>query len=139
MKPKLGTLLWRGLQKRCGVCGGGRTFDSWFRMKPTCPTCGIRFEREAGFFGGALFVNFAFTEIVMFTFLAVATVATLPRPNGRLLILGSVGICIVLPVLLYPFSKTTWFAIHLAMEPLEPDEEAEAAVVRIERGDLGAD
>jgi uncharacterized protein (DUF983 family) len=136
MKPKLGTLLWRGIRKRCGVCGGRRVFDSWFHMKDTCPTCGTRFEREAGFFGGALFVNFAFTEIVMFAFLAVATVATLPHPDGRLLILGSIGICIVLPVLLYPFSKTTWFAIHLAMEPLEPDEEAEAAVVRIERGDL---
>jgi uncharacterized protein (DUF983 family) len=134
--PTVGTRLWRGLRKRCAVCGGGRVFESWFRMKSHCPTCATRFEREAGFFGGALFVNFAFTEIVMFAFLAIATVATLPHPNGRLLILGSVGICVVLPILLYPFSKTTWFAIHLAMEPLDPVEEAEAAATRIERGDL---
>ena len=42
----------------------------------------------------------------------------------------------MLPVLLYPFSKTLWFAIHVAMEPLEPEEEAEAAATRFERGDV---
>jgi uncharacterized protein (DUF983 family) len=114
------TVLARGLRKRCAVCGGGHLFEGWWRMRSHCPTCGTKFEREAGFFGGALFVNLAFTEVVLFAFLAIATVATLPHPSASLLIVGSIAICLVLPVLLYPFSKTTWFAIHLLMEPITP-------------------
>ena len=34
----------------------------------------------------------------------------------------------VLPVITYPFAKTTWTAIDLAARPLEPVEEADAAV-----------
>ena len=117
MKP--GVALSRGIRKRCAVCGGRKLFTGWFRMKERCPTCATTFEREAGFFGGAVFVNFAFTEVVMFLYLAGATVATLPHPQVRVLVGGSVAICIVLPLLLYPTSKTTWFAIHLLMEPLD--------------------
>jgi hypothetical protein len=43
----------------------------------------------------------------------------LPHPRLDVLLIGSAAICVVLPVVLYPFSKTTWFAVHLLMEPLE--------------------
>lgn len=115
---KASTALLRGITKRCAVCGGGRLFDGWFRMKPACPRCGTTFEREAGFFSGGVFVNFAFTEVVMFLYLAIATVVMLPHPEVEALVVGSVAICVVLPIALYPFSKTTWFAIHLLMEPI---------------------
>jgi uncharacterized protein (DUF983 family) len=128
------TLIWRGLRKRCAVCGSGRLFERWFKMHSHCPRCGTRFEREAGFFVGALFVNFALTEVVMFLWLAGVTIVTIPHPPVWWLIGGSVVICVVLPVLLYPLSKTLWFAIHVAMQPLDPDEEAEAAATLFERG-----
>jgi uncharacterized protein (DUF983 family) len=127
------TLLRRGLLKRCAICGARGLFHGWFRMRSHCPRCGTKFEREAGFFVGALFVNFGLTEVVMFAWLAGSTLATLPSPDVRLLVGGSVAVCLVLPVLLYPFSKTVWFAIHLAMQPLDPDEEAEAAATLFER------
>jgi len=127
------TILLRGLRKRCAVCAAGDLFTGWFRMRTHCPRCGTRFEREPGFFAGALFVNFAFTEVVMFAWLAIAAVATLPRPDARVLVIGAVAVCLVVPVVLYPFSKTVWFAIHVAMQPLDPDEEAEAAATLFER------
>lgn len=128
-----GTILWRGVSKRCAVCGSGGLFERWFRMLSHCPRCGVKFEREAGFFVGALFVNFALTEVVMFGWLAGVLLATIPHPPVWWLIGGSVAICVVLPVLLYPNSKTLWFAIHVAMQPLDPDEEAEAAATLFER------
>lgn len=128
------TLIRRGLRKRCAVCGGGALFERWFRMSSHCPRCGVKFEREVGFFVGALFVNFALTEVVMFAWLAGVTIATIPRPPVWWLIGGSVAVCVVLPPLLYPCSKTLWFAIHIAMQPLDPDEEAEAAATLFERG-----
>ena len=129
-----GALIGRGLRKRCAVCGSGGLFERWFRMRSHCPQCGVKFEREAGFFVGALFINFALTEVVMFLWLAGVLIATIPHPPVWWLIGGSVAVCIVLPPLLYPYSKTRWFAIHVAMQPLDPDEEAEAAATLFERG-----
>ncbi len=42
------------------------------------------------------------------------------------LIVGAVAIAVVVPLLGYPASKTTWSAIDLAMNPLDPVEQAEA-------------
>jgi uncharacterized protein (DUF983 family) len=129
-----GELLRRGVRRRCAVCGSGGLFERWFRMCTHCPRCGVKFEREAGFFIGAFFVNFALTEVVMFLWLAGVTLATIPHPPLWWLVGGSVAVCVVLPPLLYPYSKTLWFAIHVAMQPLDPDEEAEAAATLFERG-----
>jgi uncharacterized protein (DUF983 family) len=135
MTVSAGDRLRRGLWKHCAVCGEGDLFDGWFRMKERCPACQVRFSREEGFFTGAVFVNFALTEIVMFAWLAAVLFATQPDIDGRLMIIGSVAVAIVMPVLAYPWSKTIWFAIHLIMQPLDPDEEADAAARRFERGD----
>jgi uncharacterized protein (DUF983 family) len=117
------------------VCGGGGLFDGWFRMRATCPACGVTFEREPGFFAGALFVNLAFTEILMFLWLAGVLFATIPHPRVAPLVAGAVAICLTVPIAAYPFAKTVWFAIHVAMQPLDPREEAARAAVRFERGD----
>jgi len=34
-------------------------------MNGTCPKCGLRFEREPGYFVGAMYVSFAFSLPVM--------------------------------------------------------------------------
>ena len=128
-----GTLIRRGVRKRCAICASGHLFDRWFVMKSHCPRCGTKFEREPGFFLGALFVNLALTEVPLFLWLAGATLATIPNPSTRLLIGGSVVVCATVPVVLYPLSKTLWFAIHVAMQPLEPEEEAEAAATIFEQ------
>ena len=130
------TAIWRGIRKRCAVCGSGDLFERRFRMRDHCPTCGTKFEREAGFFVGALFVNFALTEVLMFAWLAGVTLATIPHPPVEWLIGGSVVICVVVPVVLYPFSKTLWFGIHVAVQPLDPGEEAEAAATLFEQGEI---
>jgi uncharacterized protein (DUF983 family) len=131
----LGSLLRRGARKRCAVCGGGRLFSGWFRMAERCPTCAVRFSREEGFFTGAVFVNFALTEVVMFGWIAGVLIATQPDLDVGLLIGGCVAVAVIMPVVVYPWSKTLWFAIHLAMQPLDPDEEADAAAARFERGE----
>ena len=36
------------LQQRCPLCGAGKLFSGWFRMKERCPGCGYTYEVEAG-------------------------------------------------------------------------------------------
>ena len=135
MTPSLGTMLRRGLLRRCPRCGAGRLFARWFRMVDRCPGCGMRFSREEGFFIGALFVNFAVTESLMFVWLAVMFFLTVPDPPVLPILVGAVLISAVVPLVFYPFSKTIWAAIHLVMEPLDEREQADAAAFRFERGD----
>ncbi len=52
---RLGTML-RGL---CPECGEGRIFASTWRMNPTCPVCGTKFERGPGYFTGAMYFSYA--------------------------------------------------------------------------------
>lgn len=98
-------------------------------MADRCPGCGYRFEREPGFFVGAYFVNFAVTEgvlaVVMVVFLFVRSAG-----SGASLVpwlLGGLVVAVVAPVIFYPFSRTIWSAIDLAMAPMELDEIADAA------------
>ncbi|HZQ28030.1 MAG TPA: DUF983 domain-containing protein [Acidimicrobiales bacterium] len=126
-------MLWRGLRKRCPVCGGRKLFKGWFQMKERCPTCGFRFEREEGSFLGAFVINVVITEAGMLVALVAGFAATLPNPSVPLLIGLGVLTTIVIPLFAYPWTKTVWAAIDLAMHPLEPWEEAEIAVKLADR------
>lgn len=47
-------MLWDLLRLRCPVCREGTVFTGPYAMNETCPHCGIRFERENGYFLGAM-------------------------------------------------------------------------------------
>ena len=128
-RPTWGVLLRRGMTKHCPRCGGGRLFDGWFRMKERCPTCGVRFEREPGFFVGAYFINFAVAEGFLFVLLMGFLFWKDKHPDAGVvvpLILGLV-IAVVAPIVCYPFAKTTWSALDILMTPLELAEIVAAA------------
>jgi uncharacterized protein (DUF983 family) len=121
-------MLRRGLRKRCARCGGGDLYRTWFRMRDRCPTCGMVFEREEGFFVGAYLINFAIVEISLFVVLMGFIVVLSQDSNASLvapLVIGAF-LAIVVPLLTYPRSRTIWAAIVLAMNPLELDEIVDA-------------
>lgn len=113
--PATGVLLRRGLLKRCPRCGSGRLFTRWIQMVDRCPRCNYLFEREEGFFLGAYVINFAAMEIGLIICMIISFGLTLPDPpTGKLAIIGCV-VGVIVPILTYPFSKTIWTAIDLAM------------------------
>ena len=117
-RPTLKRMVWRGLRKKCPVCGGGKLFTRWLRMKEQCPTCGFTFEREEGFFLGAFVINVAVTEGSMLLAVVAGVAFTLPDPPVLLLTVLGVLSSVVVPIIGYPFSKTLWSAVDLAMHPL---------------------
>ena len=128
-KPTPGTLLRRGVAKRCPRCGAKGIFDSWFHQKERCPDCGYLFEREPGFFVGAYLINFAIAEGLLFVLLMgyiawrnANSGAGVVVPVVVGLLLGVLG-----PVVFYPYSRTIWSAFDLLMTPLEVSEIVEAA------------
>jgi uncharacterized protein (DUF983 family) len=131
------TLVLRGLRRRCPSCGTGHLFSRWVRMVDRCPGCGMRFEREEGFFLGVYFLNITLTQVVLMAYVTVAFVVTLPDPPMAAVLADAAAIAILVPVTIYPACRTLWAAVHLGMQPLEPEEQADAAAFRFERGDAG--
>ncbi len=101
--------------RRCPRCGQRKLFRRWLQLTPTCPRCRLVFEREEGAFLGSLAINNGVTAILAIAYLVVMLVLTLPDPPVFALTAGAVGICIVVPLLVYPFAKTTWAAIDLLL------------------------
>jgi uncharacterized protein (DUF983 family) len=128
-KPPPGTLLKRGLLKRCPRCGGKGLFRSWFHQHERCPTCGYLFEREPGFFVGAYFINFAIAEGFLFVLVMGYVLWKDQHPDAGVVIPVAIGVAIgvILPILMYPFARTIWSAFDLLMTPLEMKEIVAAA------------
>lgn len=119
-----GVMLRRGFMKHCPRCGGGHLYRSWFRMHDRCPRCGMRFEREEGFFVGAYLINFAIVELSLFVVLMGLIVVLSQNADAGLKfpIILCATLAVLVPLVTYPWSRTIWSAISLAMHPLELDE-----------------
>jgi hypothetical protein len=84
-------------------------------MVPDCPRCGLHFEREQGYWAGALAVNIILTGgvfVVVFVTLLAFTVPDVPVVP---LLAVLIPIVVVLPIVGYPFSKTLWVAVDRAL------------------------
>jgi uncharacterized protein (DUF983 family) len=56
--------LWVGARLRCPNCEEGRMFSGIFHMHPTCPVCGVRFERSSGESLGGMMLNLVAAELL---------------------------------------------------------------------------
>jgi uncharacterized protein (DUF983 family) len=122
-------MLLRGAAKRCASCGGRRLFTGWFRMAPTCPTCGYRFEREEGFFLGAYVMNLVFAQGLVILLAVLPTIVMLnANPDASIIpvIVGGAVATVLGPLVFYPFSKTLWVAVELIFRPREVVEPGDA-------------
>lgn len=133
-----GSLLWRGTIKRCPRCGGGHLYKGWFQMVDRCGRCGLRFEREPGFFVGAYLINFAIIIIILFILcMGYVAMKAIDQSSSLMPIMVSgLVLAVIAPVFFYPYSRTLWSAIDIGMTPLTPEEIDDAAAA-LERGDVG--
>ncbi|MBV8690808.1 MAG: DUF983 domain-containing protein [Actinobacteria bacterium] len=137
MRPPFGTMLKRGFLRHCPNCGGGHLFVHWLRMRERCPTCGIKFEREEGFFLGAFLINFGIGEglIALLLFGYIILLSANKDVSIPAFIAAGIGMSIAATLFFYPFSKTIWSALDLAMKPLEDKELTDAMEHRLKHGD----
>jgi uncharacterized protein (DUF983 family) len=123
---RLLTLIGRAFSRRCPYCGGRGIFRTWWSLKETCPTCGIRFEREEGYFVGTYAVNIVATE-----FLALGIVAALLIwGDFTTLVLQIIGVtlAVAFPIIGYPIAALIWIGIDLMADP--PERAARDKVAR---------
>jgi uncharacterized protein (DUF983 family) len=112
--PSKGQMMARGFARRCARCGSGKLFRGWMKMVPDCPRCGLHFERESGYFAGALAINMICVGGLIVLTLAAVMIATIPDIPVVPLIAVLATIAILGPIVWFPFSKTIWVAIDRA-------------------------
>ena len=126
--PSFRRMLSRAIVLHCPWCGSRRTFiRRWLGKHDRCRACGIRWRREEGFELGAVTVNTVLTFIVLTAGMTVGFVLTSPDIPIAPMILSLLGVAVLMPIVIYPFTFTIWLAIDLAVHRPEPAELAEAA------------
>jgi uncharacterized protein (DUF983 family) len=116
----------RALRRRCPRCGAA-AFSSYFTLEESCDRCGLGFEREPGYWVGALIINTTITFASFLVLFVGGIVAFWPDVPWGALMVVTIGVNAVLPVIMYPLSKTMWMALELSWHPLEAGEIEEAA------------
>ena len=116
------TLLRRGAARHCAVCGHGGLFRRWVRMAPRCPTCGLIFVREPGQWLGSWFINVCLAQTVVVLILVIGVAIGWPDPPMVAIAVGASISAVAVPVAFFPFSRTLWVAIDIAMRPVDFDD-----------------
>jgi uncharacterized protein (DUF983 family) len=112
-RSSLSRMLARAALRRCPLCGTRRLFRGWTQLRDTCPGCGHRFERESGYWVGAIIINLAVTEAVFGAIFIATLLLTAPEVPWQPLLAVALITNGVFPFLFYPLSKTIWLAVDL--------------------------
>ena len=105
------------LLQRCPVCLEGKAFKSLLGMHTHCPVCGVKFDRETGYFLNAMFIAYALGILILI-------------PTTVLLVLWNAPIAVTVAVLvvettvvwplLFRYSRIIWMHADQVMDPRPP-------------------
>ena len=114
-RPAVRTLA-RGALLRCPVCGARTVFQSPFKVRHHCPACLALFQREEGFFVGAIMVNGVTTEAAVLA--AAGLWLLLASGRDALLLPVLFAVALLFPVAFYHHAWSLWLAADHLIEKL---------------------
>ncbi len=86
-------------------------------MRSDCPHCSLRFEREQGYFVGAIYINYALTiAIAMAGFFVLDYFTNLSLPWQMSI---WIAFAILFPLIFFRYSRGLWLAIDCLFNPPE--------------------
>ncbi len=114
-RPRIFPVLRSALLLKCPRCGAGALFDGFFRMCRECARCRLVFEREQGFFVGAIYVSYAFTVVIAIAgFFLLDHYAKLSLPR-QLALWGAFAI--FFPIVFFRHSRSLWLGVAYLFDP----------------------
>lgn len=102
---------------KCPECRSGKVFANvLLKMNPVCPACGLKFEREPGYFLGAMYFSYAMA-IPPLTILTLLLKWRSPeRSMASCVILATfVFLPLVIPIVRY--SRVMWLYLDRFFDP----------------------
>ncbi|WP_438481363.1 DUF983 domain-containing protein [Oleiharenicola lentus] len=117
MKVTHGQIIARGLTNCCPNCGAKTLFKegTWFELADQCSACGLRIEKDEGFFLGAMAINYGVTVI---GFLSPVAILWYYGVLGPKLAIGlALGAAVFLPLLLYRSTRSWQLMLYYSFLP----------------------
>jgi len=105
------------IRQRCPVCLEGKMFSGRFTMNPACPVCGHRFEREQGFFQGAMYVSWVLGVIYLAVLAILAQLLLVPRIGIVWAVVCVVTIHMICVPIIFRYSRVIWAHVNAATKP----------------------
>ena len=103
------------LRLRCPRCLEGRVWSGFLTMSGRCPTCGLEFEREPGYFTGAMLVSYALAVPVLgamvIGLMVVGGLDALPA-----LLIGDTAYLALVPFI-FRYSRVVWLHFDWTIDP----------------------
>ena len=117
MKVTSGQIIARGLANRCPNCGGQHLFKEGklFELNAGCPDCGLKFEKDEGFFLGAMSLNYGVTLVCYLVPVLLLWYGGVL--GGRLAVGLAIGGSLVVPMLLYRSSRSWQLMLYYTFFP----------------------
>jgi uncharacterized protein (DUF983 family) len=111
MLPMLG----HGLRLRCPRCGVGQLYEKPFKMYEHCTYCGLKFEREQGYFIGAIYINYAATVAIAVPGFFLLDAFTGINIDQQLTLW--VPFAVVFPLLFFHHARSLWLVMDHYFNP----------------------
>src|SRR3954468_19039663 len=117
MQVTRGQIIARGLTNRWPNCGGHVLFKpgTLFELNVACPDCGLKFEKDEGFYLGALSLNYGITLVV--GLVPVALLWYYKGISGRWASGLALTLAVALPILLYRPSRSWQLMLYYFFLP----------------------
>jgi hypothetical protein len=88
-------------------------------MHSECASCALRFEREPGFFLGAIYFNYGLTAVIAATTFILTTLVG--RVNQRHLLWATMAFVAVFPLWFFRYARSLWLGFDEFMDPRDRD------------------
>lgn len=108
--------LLRCLLLRCPACGLSSIVLRPFQIKDRCPSCGVLFKREEGFFVGAIAINVVTTEVVILLIYVAGLL--LAGFEFQTMLTALLATAALFPVAFYHHSWSAWLTFDHVVEKL---------------------
>jgi hypothetical protein len=92
-------------------------------MPKNCPECGLKLEREPGYYLGSIYVNYGLTAILMTASYFILFLEFGVHPDY--LLWGCFAFALLFPAFFFPFARALWLAFDLSWDPPEENTESD--------------
>ena len=112
------------VRQLCPRCRRGRIFrrsifTGFPKMHQLCPACGLNFEREEGYFLGAMYISYGIALVLIVAIAAVLWYFT-GCALDKLALWSFIGFLPLAPTVTL-FSRVCWIYLDQAVDPDRPD------------------
>ena len=105
------------LALRCPRCLVGRVWRRFVSMNATCPECGFVFERESGYFAGAMVVSYGLAVPILAA-IVIALIIVGGLDAVVALIIGNTAYLVLVPFI-FRYSRVVWLHLDWLIDPGE--------------------